>query len=216
MKISILCSSENHPINPWLIDWVEKNINKHEVHLFRSKKELIGGDLLFLISCNEIVSAKDREGYEKVLVIHASDLPKGRGWSPHVWSVIKGDKEIVVTLLEADDRVDCGDIWKKERLSITPDLLYEEINQLLFDTEIKLMTFAVENFGSIVPEQQSSQVESSYYPIRTPDDSEIDPNKSIAEQFNLMRVCDFKRFPAYFKLHGHTYTIKLEKMVDEK
>ena len=43
-------------------------------------------------------------------MIHASDLPKGRGWSPHIWGLINEAQQITISLLEAVDKVDSGDI----------------------------------------------------------------------------------------------------------
>ena len=211
MEITILCNDEKHPVNGHLIDWIDCNQEIHDIQLVRSKSELISGDVLFLISCNEIVKAEDRNKFSKTLVIHASDLPNGRGWSPHIWRIVEGAESITVTLLEAEDKVDSGAIWKQVVLDVPKDRLWDEINKQLFDAECALMSFAVENFSSIEPKLQDSSVEPSYYPKRTPLDSEIDPQKSIAKQFNLIRVCDPKRFPAYFKLHGYTYEIKLKK-----
>lgn len=74
------------------------------------------------------------------------------------------------------------------------------------------MSFAVSVFDSIAPEPQDSSVVPSYYPRRSPEDSELDSQKSIAEQFDLLRVCDPQRFPAFFKLHGHTYRVTVEKV----
>jgi methionyl-tRNA formyltransferase len=51
----------------------------------------------------------------------------------------------------------------------------------------------------------------TYYPRRTPKDSEIDVFKTIAEQFDMIRVCDPNRFPAYFEFMGQRYILKLEK-----
>ena len=84
MRITILNTSEIHPINVPLKQWIEKNELGHEIKLQRSKKNLGGGDLLFLISCSEIISKGDRAKFKSTLVIHASDLPSGRGWSPHI------------------------------------------------------------------------------------------------------------------------------------
>ena len=75
---------------------------------------LAGGEILFLVSCNEIIGKDVRDRYMATLVIHASDLPKGRGWSPHIWQIIEGKKEIMVSLLEAEDAVDSGAIWAKK------------------------------------------------------------------------------------------------------
>jgi len=51
----------------------------------------------------------------------------------------------------------------------------------------------------------------SYYRRRTPDDSRLDPSRSIAEQFDLLRVADPQRFPAFFDLRGHRYVVRIEK-----
>ena len=210
MKITVLCSDALHPVNPHLQMWIASH-QAHQIDLVRSKSELTQGDLLFLISCSEIVSEADRQAYSKALVIHASDLPQGRGWSPHIWQIIGGATTVTLSLLEAANKVDSGDIWQKLQVNVSKDSLWDEINHAVFDAELKLMDFAVENFGSIEPQVQSTLIEPTYYPKRTPANSQIDPEKSIKEQFNLIRVCDPDRFPAYFELHGHRFTIRLEK-----
>lgn len=211
MNISILCSSEEHPVNAWLKSWISVN-KSHHVELLRKKSELKGGDILFLISCTEILTKDELSLYKKTLVIHASDLPNGRGWNPHIWQILEGKTQLVVSLIEAGKDVDSGDIWHKVTIEIPKHYLFDEINNLLFDTEIRLMDYAVSNFDKVVPQQQSEQMQATYYPKRNPDDSEIDPNRSIKEQFDLIRVCDPIRYPAYFELHGQKYTLKIEKI----
>lgn len=212
MKVSILCSDKHHPVNDYLHAWIEKIEQTHQVELVRDKAELTGGDLIFLISCSQIVTAKDRSKYTYSLVLHASDLPKGRGWSPHIWEIIDGATEITLTLLEAEDKVDSGRVWHKKKIPIAKHLLWDEINALLFSAEIELMDFAVNNFTNINPEDQPSQITPSYYPKRSPEDSRINPQKTLAEQFDQIRVCDPNRFPAYFDLHGKRYKMTLEKV----
>ena len=114
MNISILTSSQAHPVNKYLQEWIRKNDKYHEINLAYKKSMLSGGDLLFLISCNEIISPEDRQKYSKSLVIHASDLPRGRGWSPHIWQIINGAEDLTITLLDAEDKIDSGDIWHKK------------------------------------------------------------------------------------------------------
>ena len=67
---------------------------------------------------------------------HASDLPKGRGWSPHIWQVLEGKQEIRVSLLEAEDAVDSGAIWHQNKLVIPQSALWDEVNEALFDAEL--------------------------------------------------------------------------------
>lgn len=215
MKISFLCNDLSHPVNDYLYIWIKNNNSKHEIELVRQKKDLSGGDILFLISCTEIISSQERNTYIGCLVLHASDLPKGRGWSPHIWSIIEGNEEITLTLLEANDEVDSGRVWKKLNFQVPKHALWNEINAQLFEKEIELIDFAVSNFKSVLPKPQDPNVKTTYYPRRTPDDSAIDPYKSIESQFDKIRVCDPDRFPAYIELYGERYKLILEK-VDDK
>jgi len=211
MKIAILNSSPDHPVNAWLEKWMEKTKANHEVNLYRSKSELQEGDILFLISCSEIISKDDRDKFKKTLVIHASDLPNGRGWSPHIWELINGARELTLTLLEAEDTVDSGDIWKKVKIAVPKIALYYEINELVFDAEIGLMDYAVENFSSVRPTKQLKG-DATYWPKRTPKDSELNIQKTLDEQFDLIRVCDSERFPAFFYKDGKKFILKIEKI----
>ncbi|MCI5190557.1 MAG: UDP-glucuronic acid dehydrogenase [Candidatus Electrothrix sp. AS4_5] len=214
MKITLLCSDPNHPVNAHLSQWIERNETAHDISLVRSKNDLPGGDILFLVSCSEIIGPVERKAYRSSLVLHASKLPRGRGWSPHVWQIIDGAKKITLSLLEAEDAVDTGRIWRQAIFSVPKHALWDEINELLFEAEISLIDFAVKNFDKVNPVDQNKSIEPSYFPKRKPVDSKIDLEKSIASQFDLIRVCDPKRFPAYFELHGHKYKLLLEKIRD--
>ena len=209
MDISILTSSIEHPVNAYLDKWAEKNKN-HQISIVHSKKELISGDILFLISCSDIISKLERGRFKKTLVVHASDLPHGRGWSPHVWEIINGASDITLSLLEAEDKIDTGDIWKKISVPIPKTTLFNEINELIFDSELRLMDFAIENYNTIESKKQTN-IDSTYWPKRSPKDSEIDINQTISEQFDLIRVCDPQRFPAYFYKDGVRFNVKIEK-----
>jgi methionyl-tRNA formyltransferase len=214
MRISLLCSDENHPVNSYLKQWISDNKATHTIELVRNKHELSDGEILFLISCSEIINASDRSAYLACLVLHASDLPKGRGWSPHIWQILEGAEEITLSLLEAEDKVDSGRIWQKMQIPIPRHALWDEINASLFEAEIALIDHAVRNFDRITPEIQDPNIEPDYYPRRKPSHSKIDPTHSIASQFNQLRVCDPYRFPAFFELEGCRYKITLEKLND--
>lgn len=215
MKISLLCSDEAHPVNTHLARWSEKNRDVHQIAIVRQKKDLPGGDILFLVSCSEIMSAADRAVYGACLVLHASKLPLGRGWSPHIWQIIDGAQEITLSLLEAEDKVDTGRIWRQITIPVPKHALWNEINERLFNAEIELIDLAVREFDTVVPRGQDTATEPTYYPRRTPDASRLDPERSIASQFDLIRICDPTRFPAFFELHGHQYKLTLEKMNDQ-
>lgn len=216
MKLSILCSDPVHPVMPWLRRWqAAMQAQAHEVALHAYKRELVGGDMLFLVSCAQIIGPADRAKFRAVLVLHASDLPRGRGWSPHVWAVLGGARTITLCLLEAKDPVDSGDIWLKREFQLEGHELLPEINEKLFACELALMTEAVEQFGSIQPMPQTGEPGPSL-PKRSPEDSRLHPEKTLAEQFNLLRVVDNDRYPAYMDYLGKRYLIKIEKAADDK
>ena len=54
---------------------------------------------------------------------------------------------------------------------------------------------------------------SSFNKRRTKKDSEININKSIKSQFNLLRICDNNKYPAFFKYRNTKYVIKIYKEI---
>ena len=211
LRVTLICSDKNHPVFKYLEIWKEVNSKKYTIDLFTSINEVSArGDILFLVSCTEIVKTCHRELFDHALVLHASDLPKDRGWSPHIWAVINGESKIVLSLLEAEDKVDTGRIWKKIDIQLDGTELYDEINKKLFDAELLLLSWACENINSVKPKAQD-EIASNYLRKRTPEDSELNINQSLKEQFNQLRVCDPERFPAYFYINGCKYKIKVEK-----
>lgn len=212
MKIEILNTDSAHPINRYLMQLKANLEDHHSISIIRSPKEITDGDLLFLVSCSEFVDFRATERFKHALVLHASDLPKGRGWSPHIWELLHGADCITVSLLDAAAAIDTGDIYKKVTVDIPRSALWDEINDLIFVAEIQLIEFAIQNVGKLKKYPQNSNLEATYYPRRSPKDSEIDPNKSISEQFDLIRVCDPNRFPAHFHHRDVAYKIILEKL----
>lgn len=210
VKITILCDSPFHPVMDWMKKWQTANVKYHEIDIIIDKAQLSSGHILFLISCGQIITKGDRDRYKKTLVIHAADLPRGRGWSPHIWQLIEGKTSFMLTMLEAEDKVDSGDIWHQIEITVPKHFLYDEINRVVFDGECHLMDWALENFDSVKPRKQIG--EPTYYPKRTPKDSELDVSKSIAEQFDLMRISDPDRYPAFLNNHGYKYKLIIEKI----
>ena len=210
MKIAVACSDRHHPVFPHLEDWCRRQGADNEVELAEDADKLSGGDLLFLISYGRIVTQAVRARFGHVLVIHASELPQGRGWSPLVWQVLEGRHDIAVPVLEANDPVDSGAIWAQRWIKLEGHELFDEINEALFDSELGLMDFAVAEAPRITPQVQNESG-ATWYRRRKPEDSRLDPEKSLASQFDLLRVADPLRYPSFFELRGHRYEITIRK-----
>lgn len=207
--VDIICSDINHPVYTHLDSWCVRERLYCTAKVRTDSHDLRGGDFLFLVSCHKLISAEDRARYRYTLVLHASDLPKGRGMSPHIWQVLEGASKINVSLLDAADEIDCGAIWMKKQIQLDGHELADEINEKLFTCELDLMSWAIRECDARKSKEQIGQP--TYYGRRTAEDSRIDPLKSIAEQFDLLRVSDTKRYPAFFEFKDHRYHIILEK-----
>ncbi|BEE05265.1 hypothetical protein VAWG002_24610 [Aeromonas veronii] len=131
--------------------------------------------------------------------------------SPHIWQIVEGKNRILLTLLDAEDKLDSGKIWKQKEIFFDGSELFDEINNKIFSSEIELMSWAIKNIYTSSPFEQVG--EPTFYRKRTPEDSRIDIKKTIDEQFNLLRVADPERYPAFFERNGHTYKIKIEKII---
>jgi methionyl-tRNA formyltransferase len=53
--------------------------------------------------------------------VHASLLPRHRGAAPVQWSIMAGDTETGITIMQMDEGLDAGDVILQERLAIRPD-----------------------------------------------------------------------------------------------
>jgi methionyl-tRNA formyltransferase len=163
-------------------------------------------EYLFLISCTTLLSPEKTKDIGLVCVVHESDLPKGRGWSPLAWQILEGKSEIVVSAIACAEKVDSGDILAQRILKLDGSELSDEINKKAFLAKAFLVLDVINH-----PNQRPQVGCPTYYPKRTPKDSRLDPDKSIREQFNLLRVCE-DRFPAFFDLNDHTYEVRLRRV----
>lgn len=114
-------------------------------------------------------------------------------------------------MFEAEKSVDSGKIYIQDAMHFNGTELVEELRQKQAEYTIKLCVSFVEDYPGIISRGVNQSGKSSYYKKRGPDDSKLDPDKTIREQFNLMRVVDNKRYPAYFELNGIRYTLKIKK-----
>jgi methionyl-tRNA formyltransferase len=210
MKIAILCTDPGHPVNPWLQAWAGQRAGRDEVVIAREARALEGGDFLFLVSCHQIIRADVRDRFRYVLVLHASALPHGRGMSPHIWQILGGADRLTVTLLEAVDGLDEGPIWHQRELRFDGTELHDEIHRKLFDAEVALMDWAIDHCDSAQPRVQHG--EPSHFRKRTPADSAIDPQRPLAESFDLLRVADPDRYPAFFEFRGRRYRLRIDRL----
>lgn len=208
MQIQILCDN----INSWIIPYAKELLSEiislgHKGSLLHDNKGVQEGDILIMLSCEKIF--KKLYLNKNNLVVHESALPQGKGWSPLTWQVLEGRKEIPVTLFEATVNVDAGDIYGQEIIELGGYELIDELREKQGKATKKLLLDFIKNYPNVIGMPQKG--EESYYLRRKPDDSKLDLNKTLGEQFNLLRVSDNDRYPAWFEKDGVKYIIKVYK-----
>ena len=207
MKVDIVITDRRHPLWPMIADWAAQK-PAHQIAVLDKLIDAAGGDCLVMVACHEIASRATRDRYGRCFVTHASDLPQGRGWSPVIWDILHGKDRIVLSLIMAADPVNSGAIFQKFDAPVKPIDLNDDINTTLSQLVIRALDFILQN-PNAMPRQQEG--EASWYRRRAPEDSRLDPSQSIASQFNLLRVCDPDRFPAFFELFGERFEVIIRK-----
>ncbi len=209
IKVSIYTSKDS---------WMNKYSSKlsetlkregFDIHLPSNFSELESSDFCFLLSCFEILPPNVLRKSKHNLVVHASDLPKGRGWSPMSWQILSGESNITISLLEAGEKVDSGDIYLQKSINLSGGELVSDWRHLVGVTSIEMCVQFLKEYPELLTQKIVQNGEPTYYAKRKPKDSELDVTKSIQEQFNLLRIVDNERYPAYFYLNGKRYTVKI-------
>ena len=199
--------------NNWLSEYFPeylKTSNEFNVKICYEEKEVRGVDLVFVLGYTKVLKGEILSSNKLLLVIHESDLPKGRGFAPIQWQILEGKNDITVCLLEVNNELDTGHIFDKIILSFDGTELYEEIRKKQAMITFELITRFLDKYPNFNFEKQKGKP--SFYHRRRPSDSQLDVDQTIRNQFNLLRICNNKDWPAFFEIDGVGYQIKIEKM----
>ena len=139
--------------------------------------------------------------------IHASLLPRIRGAAPIQWSVINGDPESGITLMQMNAGLDTGDILFQESLPIGPqetgESLYDKLAQLGGEMIVKYLPAIAA--GEVSPVKQDDSL-STYAPMLRKEMGEIDWSMPAPQIEQRMR--GMLPWPgAYTKLDGHVLKV---------
>lgn len=177
-----------------------------------SPDELSSGWLSFILGYTRILPADILNRFEHNLVVHESALPKGKGFAPMTWQILEGKKIIPVCLFEAVDAPDAGPIWIRDSIELSGYELCAQWRELQGQKTVDMCMRFVDEYEHLEPEPQSG--EDSCYARRRPSDSQLDVERPISEQFNLLRTTDNDHYPAFFYYGQQKYILKIEKVDD--
>jgi UDP-2,4-diacetamido-2,4,6-trideoxy-beta-L-altropyranose hydrolase len=210
-SIAIL-SDRTSWINRWLPEMISRWLaTGHRVLWAHDTGALQDADFCFYLSFSKIVPAEVRARYRHNLVVHESDLPQGKGWSPLTWQILEGKSRIPVTLIEAADKVDSGVIYAQEWIEFRGGELIDEMRHAQAEATMSLCQLFVNDFPAVARGAWAQKGIGSFYARRRADDSRLDHEASLASQFNLLRVVDNQNYPAFIEVSGARYELHIKK-----
>ncbi len=210
MKVSILTSEESWFVPNAVV--LRDNLIRegYECDLQFTDRDIADDvEIVFILSYFSLVSKEFLSKHKHNLVVHDSDLPQGKGWSPATWQILEGKNRLPIVIFEATEQVDSGRIYIKDYIELDGSELLDEIRQRQAGKIYDLCTQFL--YTRPVGRPQLDCEDKSNYRRRSAVDSELDVDKTILEQFNLLRTVDNKAYPAFFNIKGHKYILRISK-----
>lgn len=121
--------------------------------------------------------------------VHPSLLPKYRGPSPIYTTILNGDKETGVTIMEVDEKMDHGSILANSKLPISGSDNYETLSKKLAELGGELLVKTIPDYisGKIKPIEQDHS-KATYTKIIKKEDGKIDWSKSAQDIERMTRA----------------------------
>lgn len=195
----------------WVIPYAEElvrliNTGSDKGVFISNYADMKEAEISVYLGCVKLTPLETLATAKKNLVAHASDLPKGRGFSPLTYMILEGKNDIPLCLLEMAEGADSGPVIYKEWIRYQGHELLDELRQKLGQAQIDIVLKYLA--AKEIPQATPQKGEPSYYKRRRLEDSRIE---LMDEQFNLLRIADNDKYPVYFEKNGHKYVLRVEK-----
>ena len=150
------------------------------------------------------------------LGIHHSLLPKYRGSSPLVWSIINGDNQVGTTLFSFTEDMDDGPIWAQAEVGVEET---DDIATLLKKLDHEVGVILENKWLGILDGSSSSRLpdlsQSTFCDRRHPKHGQIDWSNSAKEVFNFIRAQTTPYPGAFSGFDGEKILIWSSRMLEE-
>jgi methionyl-tRNA formyltransferase len=206
-KICFLLDIDNN----WLSGHCKNYKNKHknkDIKIHYNFKKVKNYDYVFVLGYTKILPKIFIERNKLAMVIHESNLPIGKGFSPLQWQILKNKNIIKINLIKLESKVDSGDVILTDDLKLNGSELYDEIRKKQAEATFKLIDKFLSQKIIFYKKQEGKE---TFFRKRSPVDSKIDIKKSLKKSFNLLRICNNQKWPAFFYYKNQKYILKIFK-----
>ncbi|MEA2636548.1 MAG: methionyl-tRNA formyltransferase [Chloroflexota bacterium] len=164
----------------------------------------VAADVMVVVAYGQILPASllnaPRLG---TLNVHASLLPRHRGPAPIEWSILSGDTETGVTIMQMDAGVDTGPILAQARVPLGPDATAGPLEDQLANLGAGLMVETLDNLqrGAIRAMPQRSEG-ATHAPRLTSEDGKLKPATMSAQEIDRRVRALSERLGCWIALNG--------------
>jgi len=88
--------------------------------------------------------------------------------------------------------------------------LLPEVRKAQGDATKRIIVSFLDQYPQVSKVPQSGRA--TYYRRRSREDDRLDPDKTIREQINQLRIADNELYPAYFEINGIQYLLRITKV----
>jgi len=164
----------------------------------------VGADAMVVVAYGQILPASlinaPRLG---TLNLHASLLPRHRGPAPIEWSILSGDTETGVSIMQMDAGVDTGPILAQERIALSPGatapLLEGQLARL--GSRLMLQTLDALARGRVTPAPQPAVGATHARRLRS-EDGKLNPSTMSAQEIDRLVRALSGRLGCWITLNG--------------
>lgn len=202
--------------NNWIEEYfLEKHLpfqDKYKYTLSKDPSLINSMDIAFILGYTRLLDKKFLRLNDLNLVVHESELPKGRGFAPVQWQILEGNNNIPICLFEAEEEADSGDVILKDSFQLEGHELYDDIRKIQGEATRKIIFEFLKIFPNYNRTKQIGK--GTFFRKRIPDHSELDLDKTIRDQINLLRIANNEEWPTFFYFKDKKYILKIGKEED--
>ena len=206
-KICFLFDKKNLWLKNFFLKKKFKNNNLLRFKFSENYKNIKNFDIVFILGYTKLLNKNFLKKNKLSLVVHESNLPHGKGFAPVQWQILKGKTIIPMCLIKAEINADSGDIYEKIYFKVSHTDLYDQIREKQAAATIRIIKKFLKKYPKIKAKKQKGK--ETFFKKRKKSDSKLDINKSIKEQFNLLRICNNNQWPAHLFYKNKKFIIKI-------
>lgn len=161
----------------------------------------LGADCAVVIAYGLILPKEILEATPRGCInIHPSDLPKYRGAAPMQRTILAGEKDTAMCIMQMDEGIDTGDVLSMEKVSLNNEITYSELADKMSHLGARNLIEVLDNIDQITPQKQS-EINACYASKITKEEAELNWDDSAKNLMRKIRV--FNPWPGTFFYHNN-------------